>query len=150
MVLPFTVLLSTIILAVAPSARASLAIVIVTAGFFIGVFLDGSPTTMRGILTGVVSSAVTALHSVVIKKSLDVVKGSALDLSWYTNALSAIVLLPIVFLAGEVPGIFELFAGVEITATTGMSKLHTFLWGSLITVRTFCIFFSKEPCRLSL
>ena len=111
----------------------------VTFGFFIGVFLDGTPVSLIGITFGVASSMITAMHSVVIKKSLEVVKGSALHLSWYTNLFSAIALVPIFMLAGEGPGIYDLFFTTPYLRPGAVSPLTTFLWGSAITV-------SSRPC----
>ncbi|KAF5384339.1 hypothetical protein D9615_003385 [Tricholomella constricta] len=133
LVLPFTVVTSFVVLHSRPSLRIFVACAIVTLGFFVGVFLDGTPVSLIGISFGVASSAITAMHSVVIKQSLNVVDGSALLLSWYTNLLSAIVLLPICFLAGEGSGIFGLLLGGVEAADGGMSPLTTFFWGSLIT-----------------
>lgn len=134
--LPFTVCTSFLILHSRPSLRILISCSIVTLGFFVGVFLDGTPISMIGIFFGVASSAITAMHSVVIKQSLSVVNGSALLLSWYTNLLSAAVLMPIVLLAGEGTEVFKLFLGVDelIRVDGSMSALSTFLWGSLITV----------------
>ncbi|KIK68307.1 hypothetical protein GYMLUDRAFT_35692 [Collybiopsis luxurians FD-317 M1] len=135
LVLPFTVCTSFFILNARPSLRILFSCGIVTLGFFVGVFLDGTPLSLVGIFFGVVSSAITAIHSVVIKQSLNVVNGSALLLSWYTNLLSAIVLIPIVVVAGEVPEIFKLFFGVEdlLRSSGQMTALGTFIWGSVIT-----------------
>ncbi|KAJ3980546.1 hypothetical protein F5890DRAFT_1568676 [Lentinula detonsa] len=135
LVLPFTVCTSFVMLNARPSLRILFSCGIVTLGFFIGVFLDGTPLSLVGIFFGVVSSAITAIHSVVIKQSLSVVNGSALLLSWYTNLLSALVLVPIIVLAGETAEITKLFSGVdELYRTTGqMSALGTFVWGSVIT-----------------
>ncbi|KAJ3008082.1 hypothetical protein NUW54_g3294 [Trametes sanguinea] len=105
MVLPFTVCTSYFLLHSRPSLRILGACAVVTAGFFVGVFLDGTSVSLVGITFGVLSSMITAMHSVVIKKSLDVVHGSALHLSWYTNLLSAIVLAPALVLVGELPGV---------------------------------------------
>ena len=102
-------------------------------GFFVGVFLDGTEVSVIGVTFGVMSSMITAIHSVVIKRSLDVVKGSALHLSWYTNLYSAIALVPVIIVAGEIPAIVALFAEPG-PLTTGVSPLNTFLWGSAITV----------------
>jgi solute carrier family 35 (GDP-fucose transporter), member C1 len=139
MVLPFTVATSFIALHARPSLRILLSCTIVTFGFFIGVFLDGTSVSMTGVGFGVASSVITAVHSVVIKKSLELVKGNALHLSWYSNLLSAFLLAPIVVLAGEGPAVTELFMGegaiVPPGATT--SELTTFIWGSAITVRIF-------------
>ena len=74
-----------------------------------------------------------------IKKSLDVVKGSTLHLSWYTNFLSAIILVPGFVLMGELPAVMRLLFQPEprlgmLAPDAGLGKLGTFLWGSLITV----------------
>ena len=106
-------------------------------GFFVGVFLDGTGVSFVGVTFGVLSSMITAIHSVVIKRSLDVVKGSALHLSWYTNLYSAIALVPVVVIAGEVPAIVALLAEPG-PLSTGISPLNTFLWGSAITVWPSC------------
>ncbi|KAI0080443.1 hypothetical protein K474DRAFT_1657867 [Panus rudis PR-1116 ss-1] len=133
LVLPFTVLTSYLFLHSRPSLNIFFACAIVTFGFFIGVFLDGTHVSLIGVAFGVASSMITAIHSVVIKKSLEVVKGSALHLSWYTNLLSGFALMPLILLAGEGPHISELLAG-ELPSVAGrMSPLATFAWGSLIT-----------------
>ncbi|KJA23838.1 hypothetical protein HYPSUDRAFT_200984 [Hypholoma sublateritium FD-334 SS-4] len=135
MILPFTVCTSFIFLHSRPSLRILLCCGLVTFGFFVGVFLDGTPLSLVGIGFGVASSAITALHSVVIKQSLNVVGGSALALSWYTNLLSAIVLLPLLLFAGEGAGVVKLFFGVDelLVKEDAMSPFATFAWGSFIT-----------------
>lgn len=135
LVLPFTVFTSFVVLHVRPSLLILVACAIVTMGFFIGVFLDGTPVSMIGIFFGVVSSGITATHSVVIKQSLNVVNGSALLLSWYTNLLSAIVLVPIIILAGEGPAVTKLLSNADalVLQPGEISHLRTFIWGSAIT-----------------
>ncbi|CAE6481635.1 unnamed protein product [Rhizoctonia solani] len=144
LVLPFTVVTSVMFLrALPPSKRILLACSIVTGGFFTGVFLDhvtasglgSKPSTseakgpsMIGVFFGILSSMSTALQAVVIKRALDVVDGSAIDLAWYTNLLSAIGTLPIILLAGEVPSVVGLMFG-----TTTNGALGTFLWGTAVT-----------------
>lgn len=98
--------------------------------------MDGTSVSLVGIAFGVVSSGITALHSVVIKQSLNVVNGSALLLSWYTNLLSAVVLSPLIILAGEGPDILKLLFSVDqlIKTDGSLTVLQTFLWGSAITV----------------
>lgn len=132
MVLPFTVCTSFFVLHSRPSLRTLLACFFVTLGFFVGVFLDGTAVSVKGVTFGVMSSMITAVHSVVIKRSLDVVKGSALHLSWYTNLYSAIALIPVVIVSGEIPAVVGLFTESG-PASTGISPLNTFLWGSAIT-----------------
>lgn len=136
LVLPFTVMTSALLLSARPSLKILFSCSIVTAGFFIGVFLDGTQVSLVGIFFGVLSSATTALHAVVIKKSLDVVGGNALHLSWYTNLLSIGLLAPLVVVAGEVGEVWKLFGGEAdyVADYGGMSALKTFLWGSAITV----------------
>ena len=136
LVLPFTVCVSFLVLQSRPSLRILLCCATVTFGFFIGVFLDGTPLSIVGVSFGVASSAITAIHSVVIKQSLNVVNGSALALSWYTNLLSAAVLLPILILAGEGPDVLKLLFGVTelLVQPDAISPLQTFIWGSIITV----------------
>ncbi|KAI0633999.1 hypothetical protein C8Q77DRAFT_1056572, partial [Trametes polyzona] len=133
MVLPFTVATSFFLLHARPSLRILLACAVVTIGFFVGVFLDGTKVSVIGVSFGVMSSMITALHSVVIKRSLDVVHGSALHLSWYTNLLSACVLAPALVLVGELPGVMELLFGPNQNPPEQMSTLSTFVMGSLIT-----------------
>ena len=135
MVLPFTVATSFFLLHARPSLRILAACAVVTIGFFVGVFLDGTTVSYLGIAFGVLSSMITALHSVVIKKSLDVVHGSALHLSWYTNLLSSIVLAPALVLVGELPGVLNLLFGPNLSKPGEMSTLSTFVMGSIITVR---------------
>jgi GDP-fucose transporter C1 len=137
LVLPFTVYTSYIVLHSRPSMRILSSCSIVTFGFFVGVFLDAIPMSLVGVSYGVVSSAITALHSVMIKKALDVVKGSAMDLSWYTNLLSAGALVPFLLGMGELPEVKKLFFPPEqavVVPDAGLGLLGTFLWGSLITV----------------
>jgi GDP-fucose transporter C1 len=135
LVLPFTVGVSFFMLSSRPSLRILLCCAIVTFGFFIGVFLDGTPLSVVGVSFGVASSAITAIHSVVIKQSLNVVNGSALALSWYTNLLSAAVLAPLLIIAGEGTDVLKLLFGVtELLVEPGaITPLQTFVWGSLIT-----------------
>ena len=139
LVLPFTVCVSFVALQSRPSLRILACCTIVTFGFFIGVFLDGTPLSLVGVGFGVASSAITAIHSVVIKQSLNVVNGSALALSWYSNLLSAAVLAPLLIIAGEGPAVLKLLFGVSelLVEPNSISPLQTFIWGSIITVSPY-------------
>jgi solute carrier family 35 (GDP-fucose transporter), member C1 len=134
MVLPFTVCTSYVYLHSRPSARVLLACALVTMGFVVGVWLDGTEVSMFGVSCGVFSSVITATHSVIIKKSLEVVKGSAINMSWYTNFMSAIALAPLVILGGEVPAVMSLFFDDVAGKDGAMSPFATFAWGTAITV----------------
>jgi GDP-fucose transporter C1 len=135
LVLPLTVGLSWTVLGSHPSLRILLACAVVSSGFCVGIFLAGP--SIYGMMFGFASSFTTALHAVVIKRSLDVVKGNTIELAWYSNTVSAIAMIPIFVLAGEIPQIRELFfgAGSIQQSSEAMSALNTFLYGSAITVR---------------
>jgi len=132
LVLPFTVVLSSVMLHSRPSLMILVSVVIVTAGFLVGVVLDLSrssglsTTTPLGVTCGILSSVTTALQAVVIKRSLDVVKGNAMDLAWYNNLLSSFVMFPCVVLAGEMGSVVNMFSGQG-------QELSAFAWGSAIT-----------------
>jgi len=49
-----------------------------------------------GIVFGLASSVSTAMHVVVIKQSLACVKNSVMDLAWYSNILTLIVIIPLI------------------------------------------------------
>jgi GDP-fucose transporter C1 len=129
LILPFTVLTSYTMLHTRPSLRILLSCSIVTSGFFVGVFLDSVHFSLPGILFGVASSLMTALHAAVMKRGFQVVEGSALSMSWYSNLLSALLLLPFVIILGEGPAVLEVLSGQA-------EGLRTFVVGSAITVST--------------
>lgn len=136
LVLPLTVATSYFFLHARPSLKILISCAIVTMGFLVGVFLDGNYPSPLGILFGVLSSGTTAIHAVIIKRALDLLNGSALDLAWYSNLLSSIVLLPLLIIAGEGPAILDLLVkGIS----EGSAAFTTFLWGSAITVRVIII-----------
>lgn len=165
LVLPFTVIVSLLFLRAAPpSKRILLACGIVTGGFFTGVFLDHvtasglaskstdatkSGPSAIGVFFGILSSMSTAIQAVVIKRALDVVDGSAIDLAWYTNLLSAIANIPIIILAGEVPAVLKLLFGPDGSIVgSSNSALGTFLWGTAVTVSA-TNFGTSAPTRLT-
>ncbi|KAL7415864.1 hypothetical protein BDY24DRAFT_380331 [Mrakia frigida] len=132
LVLPLTVLLTFVLQSSPPSKMASISCGIVTLGFFIGVGWDrvgggnaASAVSGLGVFFGVLSSATTACHAIVIKKSLPIVDGSAMDLAWYSNLLSAVVMLPLSVIVGEGPNIVAMWS--EPIA------LSRFIWGGAIT-----------------
>ncbi|KAI0284567.1 hypothetical protein BGY98DRAFT_947545 [Russula aff. rugulosa BPL654] len=126
LILPFTVVTSYTLLRARPSLPILLSCSIVTLGFFVGVFLDNVHVSGSGILFGVASSLMTALHAAVMKRGFQVVEGSALSMSWYSNLLSAFLLLPFVIILGEGPAVVEILSGHA-------QGLRTFLIGSAIT-----------------
>jgi GDP-fucose transporter C1 len=94
------------------------------------------PRYSKGIFFGVLSSCTTAVHSLVIKASLPIVNNVALDLAWYTNLLSAVVVgFMAVFEAGPVT---EMFANPE--------QANTFIIGSAVTVRLGARVYLSDTC----
>ena len=79
--LPFTTVLTYFLLASKPSRACLGAIFVVCFGYFVGVANENMSVSLVGILLGVLSSATTAGHAVVVKRSLPIVSGSAMDLS---------------------------------------------------------------------
>ncbi|KAJ7721056.1 hypothetical protein B0H16DRAFT_1666396 [Mycena metata] len=133
LVLPFTVCLSGLILHTRPSLRILISCGLVTLGFFWGVIFDGTQIRLIGVAFGVASSTITATHSVVIKQSLNVVNGSTVLLSWYTNLLSVFVLAPVILFFESGNAMKLLFSVDELATKPGMSPLRTFVLGSLLT-----------------
>ena len=156
MVLPLTVVFTWTILKKPSSGRIIISCGVVCAGFLTGT-LDRGPgaVSLSGVFWGLASSVTTAFHSIVIKSSLDVVKGSTMDLVWYNNVLSAVGLIPIVIIGGEVSTIYGLVAdaaagswgigglgdadgdtvGIDysVQESIGTQGLKVLLWGGFIT-----------------
>jgi GDP-fucose transporter C1 len=128
LLLPFTVLTSYFMLRSRPSHRAILSCAIVTSGFFVGVFLDQVHVSSLGVFFGMLSSLMTALHAAVMKRGFEVVDGSALSMSWYSNLLSSMILIPFVII-GEGPAVLDIISGQA-------EGLSTFVIGSMVTVST--------------
>lgn len=93
-----------------------------------GVSAENMSTSFIGVALGVASSVTTAVHAIVVKRSLAVVSGT-LDLAYYSNLLSALVILPFVLLSGEVFTVMDMVAGEGAEGQFG-----TFLIGACVTV----------------
>ncbi|RIA96487.1 triose-phosphate transporter family-domain-containing protein [Glomus cerebriforme] len=132
LVLPFTVMFSFVFLNQKSSYKILLACLVVCIGFFVGVSSERLTISVVGIIFGICSSISTALHAIVIKKSLDVVKGNTMDLVYYNNFMSAIAFLPLIFLFGEHNQLSELFIQ-DTTSKQYSMQAKTFLVGILVT-----------------
>ena len=126
LVLPFTTLLTYFTLSSVPSRKVLIGIGVVCLGFFVGVANEDLQVSAVGIILGVCSSMTTAGHAIVVKRSLPVVKGSAMDLAYYSNLLSSGVMIPAVVIA-ESGAVVEMFM-------IGGQGLRTFVVGGLVTV----------------
>lgn len=81
-----------------------------------------------GVLFGIGSSITTSLHAIVIKKSLEYVNGSTIDLVYYNNILSLITMAPIVLLSREVP-----FVSMKLQEGDELSAFNRLLIGVAVT-----------------
>lgn len=125
LILPFTVLASYIFLGTKSSNPINLSILIVSLGFIFGVGSEPWSVSSSGVLLGVLSSLTTSLHAIVVKRSIDKIP-STITLTYYTNALSAIVIFPFIFILGETKPVLQLLSSDH-------QHFSTFLFGTLIT-----------------
>ncbi|KAJ7235864.1 hypothetical protein B0H12DRAFT_1140913 [Mycena haematopus] len=131
LVLPLTIIVSSLHTRTMPSSNVILATVVVTGGFFLGVApsskvpLTATPSLLS-LAYGFLSSLFIAFHAVLIKMSLPYCNNSSIQLAWWTNAGSAVLLLPAVILCGELSTLRNMVTDPHWDATV-------FLWGTLVT-----------------
>ena len=131
LVLPLTIAVTPARFHPRQAARVTLAAGLVTIGFFIGVIPEGSlpvssiPSS-SSLLFDVFSSLSIAVHSVMVKASLSYCDNSTIQLAYWTNAGSAILLAPFVLLREEHMKIMELSASSDW-------HMNVFIVGSLVT-----------------
>jgi len=131
LVLPLTIAVTSVSTHSHPAARVIIAAGIVTIGFFIGVAPSGNipvaaiPSPIS-LFYGVFSSLAIAIHTVLIKNSLPYCNNSTIQLAYWTNAGSAVLVAPFVLLLGEPSRILELSASPDW-------NMKVFVWGSLVT-----------------
>lgn len=131
LILPFTVFLTCVVLHQRSSFYILMSCAVVSGGFLVGIFAENEvEISLLGIIFGIGSSVTTALHSIIIKKSLGIVEHS-LDLVYYNNLFSAILFFPAIFL--ESLQVFDLFH------TSSGERIVTFLLGAFIAVPNICI-----------
>ncbi len=113
--------------------RVLLAAAIVTAGFFIGVAPSSASTdrwheapSRLSIAYGVLSSLFIAIHAVLIKYSLPHAGNSTIQLAYWQNLGSALLLGPFILLQGELSSLSQLMRTPEWNA-------EVFVWGSIVT-----------------
>ncbi|WVR08638.1 hypothetical protein IAU60_005695 [Kwoniella sp. DSM 27419] len=84
---------------------------------------------MAGMVLGVASAAMVAIHAVLVKDALKKVEGHTLDLAYWQNALSALALIPGIFVSGEIGELTGMVVG-----TGGQEGgLRAFVIGSGVT-----------------
>jgi GDP-fucose transporter C1 len=131
MVLPLTILVSCVHTHARPSVKVLIATGVVTVGFLTGISpnkdlpVSASPSVIS-LIYGLLSSFFIAVHAVLIKASLPHCNNSTIELAYWTNLGSAIMLAPFVLLNGEVGTMISLAASPEWDG-------RTFVYGSAIT-----------------
>jgi len=131
MVLPFTILVSSIHTGTGPSAKVLIAAGLVTLGFLTGVSpskdlpIASSPSIIS-ILYGLLSSIFIAVHAVLIKASLPHCNNSTIELAYWTNLGSALIIAPFILFNEEIGTFVELAHSAEWDG-------RTFVYGSMIT-----------------
>jgi GDP-fucose transporter C1 len=131
LVLPLTIAVTSVTTHSHPAARVIIAAGIVSIGFFIGVAPTNNVPVASipspiSLFYGVFSSLAIAIHTVLIKSSLPYCNNSTIQLAYWTNAGSAILVAPFVLLLGEPARMLELSASTEW-------NMRVFIWGSLVT-----------------
>jgi len=134
--LPFTIIISSIANSRSPRPTVLLAAFVVTAGFFVGVnpaslvspswTAIASNNDLHSILYGIMSSFTLALHAVLVKSAQVHVGGSVTKLSYYTQLLSSVMIIPLIVGNNEILAWFEpdrewipFFVGCIITGFFG-------------------------------
>jgi len=131
MVLPLTILVSCIHTHVRPSAKVLIASGVVTLGFLTGISpnkdlpTSASPSVIS-LTYGMFSSLFIAVHAVLIKASLPHCNNSTIELAYWTNLGSAVMIVPIILLNGELGTFARLARSAEWDG-------RTFAYGSAIT-----------------
>lgn len=138
LVLPFTVFFSWYLLSSRSSAATLSAVGLVCVGFFLGVSSENLHASSIGVVLGVCSSVTTAVHAIVVKRSLPIVNNNTLDLVYYSNLLSAIVIAPFVLVSGEI------FVVLDLPKS---DSFNTFLLGVAITVSLHQLIRSETDAR---
>jgi GDP-fucose transporter C1 len=131
MVLPLTILVSCIHTHARPSVKVLIATGVVTLGFLTGISpnrhlpVSASPSVIS-LVYGLLSSLFIAVHAVLIKASLPHCNNSTIELAYWTNLGSAIMVAPFILFNGEIGTIIALAGSAEWEG-------RTFVYGSIIT-----------------
>jgi solute carrier family 35 (GDP-fucose transporter), member C1 len=128
--LPLTIMISSMSTGSKPSKMVLAAAAFVSFGFFLGVSPSSSPLTaapsLISILYGFLSSLFIAYHAVLIKSSLPHCNNSTIQLAWWSNAGSAVFILPFVLLSDEHLTLRDLLEDPSWNSSM-------FVYGSLVT-----------------
>ncbi|KIY47380.1 hypothetical protein FISHEDRAFT_45511 [Fistulina hepatica ATCC 64428] len=129
--LPLTICISAIATHSKPSKRVVFAAAVVFVGFCVGVSpssvvpRDAVPSLLS-LFYGFLSSLSIAIHAVLIKSSLPHCNNSTIQLAWWTNAGSVVMLAPFLILDGEL-------STLRSHIVQGEWNAPVFIWGSGVT-----------------
>jgi len=131
LVLPLTILISSVHTHTTPTPKIICAAGIVTIGFFLGIAPSSavpvaSTPSLLSLFYGILSSLFIALHAVLIKGALPHCNDSTIQLAYWTNAGSALFLAPLVLFLGE-PGV------LRVLMYSDAWQGNVFFWGSVTT-----------------
>ncbi|KAH9898207.1 hypothetical protein C8Q73DRAFT_390964 [Cubamyces lactineus] len=131
--LPLTIIVSSLHGRSLPSKLVIGASAIVTTGFFIGLAPNAisadrahEAPSYLSIIYGILSSLFIAIHAVLIKFSLPHAQNSTIQLAYWQNLGSALLLAPFILFQGELSKLAEL-------RSTSLWNAEVFLWGSVVT-----------------
>ncbi|KAJ3231121.1 hypothetical protein HDU81_003984 [Chytriomyces hyalinus] len=136
LVLPFTVLMSWLFLGQKSSAQVLTSCAAVFTGFIVGTLMEDKEIVVSqiGIVFGIASSLTTAGHSIVIKNSYAVVRGNTLDLVFYNNVMSLVLLTPVVLMSGEMGMMLDLLVTKnKFGEADSADQLKALVFGGLVT-----------------
>lgn len=140
MVLPLTIAVSCIHTHARPSVKVLIAAGIVTFGFLTGISpnkdlpASASPSVIS-LVYGILSSLFIAVHAVLIKASLPHCNNSTIELAYWTNLGSAVMVAPFVLLNGEIGAIVRLSSSPEFDGRTfAYGTITTGVFGFLLCV----------------
>ncbi|KAF7319535.1 TPT domain-containing protein [Mycena chlorophos] len=105
LLLPFTIVVSSLFTHKLPTRTVVVASSVVTVGFFIGSvesFARTKPDSLLALLYGIISCAVFALHTVLSKVATQKMRNSILVISFWGNFIMAGMTFPLIFLNGEI------------------------------------------------
>lgn len=125
LVLPITIGLTPLLLKESVSLRVIACCALILVGFVIGLLGEKElRLSLKGIIFGILSSFSTAMHAIIIKQAFaKVEEKSPFDMIYYNNALSALILLPILG--------FEVKPIIAAIKQNG-DAIHTLLIGTFI------------------
>ncbi|KAJ7318144.1 hypothetical protein DFH08DRAFT_1086703, partial [Mycena albidolilacea] len=143
LLLPFTILMSSLFTRTTPRLHVLLSALVVTLGFLVGVAPSFSLTSnstiarepLRAVLYGLISSIVLFMHVVLSKVVTATVKHSVIGKSYFRNLLMAVGLIPFIFLNGELDALHRhLVSPDQVWTTFVVGTAVTGVFGFLVGI----------------